>query len=280
MQNQNFKYPPLSRSYKKYFPFKIGTTSFIYPDYYVPNVRMLGPFVDEIEILLFESEPVMDLLPGGVLDDLRRLSVEHEVTYNIHLPTDISIADPAGTGRKRAVETMVNIIERVEVLSPTSYTLHLPYDGDVGSEDQLRTWSDSIYRNLEKLVHCGVSANRIAIETIDYPIYVIGDVIDELDFGICMDVGHLILHGHDIIHFYQRYENRISIIHLHGVRGHRDHVSLEHLPFELLESFLGLLQEYRGTISLEVFSFDILSTSLGYLANCWQSISAASRCCG
>jgi sugar phosphate isomerase/epimerase len=240
---------------------------------------MLGPFVDEIELLLFESAPVKDLLPGGVLDDLRQLSVEHQVTYNIHLPTDISITDPAGTGRRRAVETLVNIIERVEELSPTSYTLHLPYAGDVGSAHQLRKWSDRVTRNLEKLVRSGAPANRIAIETIDYPIPIIADVIDELNFGICMDVGHLLLQGHDIISFYQLYRRQISIIHLHGVRGLRDHVSLEHLPVELLESFLGLLHEYRGTISLEVFSFDILSTSLGCLAKCWQSISTTSRPC-
>ncbi len=277
MKTGEHRYRALNKSFKGFFPFKIGTTSFIYPDYYVPNVRMLGPFVDEIEILLFESEPVRDLLPGGVLDDLRQLSVEHEVTYNIHLPTDISIADPAGAARKRAVETLVNVIERVEVLSPTSYTLHLPYAGDVGLEDQLLSWTDIIYRNLEKLVHSGVPTNRIAIETIDYPINIIEDVIEELDFGICMDVGHLILNGHDVSRFYQRYKNRISIIHLHGVRGSRDHESLEHLPAGLLQSFLSVLQEYRGTVSLEVFSYNTLLSSLRHLEKCWQSISATSR---
>ncbi len=271
------RHPPLTKSYKGLFPFKIGTTSFIYPDHYVPNVKMLGPFMDEIEILLFESEPVADLLSGGVLDVLRQLSVEHQVTYNIHLPTDISITGPAGTGRKRAVETMVNIIERVKVLSPTSYTLHLPYAGDVGSQDQLLFWSDIIHRNLQKLVRSGVPANRIAIENIDYPLQRIEDVIEELDFRICMDIGHLILNGHDVVRFYQRYENRISIIHLHGVRGSRDHVSLEHLPAGLLQSFLSVLQEYRGTVSLEVFSYNTLSSSLRHLEKCWQSISATSR---
>lgn len=238
---------------------------------------MLGPFIDEIELLLFESGPVKDLLKGAVLNDLMQLSATHQVTYNIHLPTDISISDPSAVGRSRAVESLVSIMERVEVLTPASYTLHLPYAGDVGSEDQLLSWSDIIYRNLEKLVHCGVPANRIAIETIDYPINIIEDVIEELDFGICMDVGHLILNGHDVIRFYQRYENRISIIHLHGVRGPRDHESLEHLPAGLLPSFLGVLQEYRGTVSLEVFSFNTLSLSLRHLAKCWQSISATSR---
>jgi hypothetical protein len=37
-------YPPLSKSYKGLFPFNIGTTSFIYPDDYVPNEKMLESF--------------------------------------------------------------------------------------------------------------------------------------------------------------------------------------------------------------------------------------------
>ena len=273
------RHPSLTKSYKGLFPFKIGTTSFIYPDHYVPNVKMLGPFIDEIELLLFESGPVKDLLKGAVLNDLMQLSATHQVTYNIHLPTDISISDPSAVGQSRAVESLVSIMEWVEVLNPASYTLHLPYDGDVGSEDRLRTWSDGIYRNLGKLVHSGVPANRIAIETIDYPINIIEDVIEELDFGICMDVGHLILNGHDVSRFYQRYKNRISIIHLHGVRGSRDHESLEHLPAGLLQSFLSVLQEYRGTVSLEVFSYKTLSSSLRHLEKCWQSISATSGSC-
>ncbi len=271
------RYPALNKSYKGFFRFKIGTTSFIYPDHYVPNVRMLGPFVDEIELLLFESAPVKDLLTGTVLDDLRQLSGDHQITYNIHLPTDISIMDPAEAHRSRAIETLANIIDRVEMLAPTSYTLHLPYAGEVGSDDQLRKWSDMVYRNLVKLVRSGVPANRIAIETIDYPIASIADVIDELNFGICMDVGHLILHGHDIIRFYRRYDKQIFIIHLHGVSGHRDHLSLENLPADLLQSFLGVLHEYRGTVSLEVFSFGILSSSLVYLERCWQSLPATAR---
>ena len=50
-------YPALPKSYKGIFPFKIGTTSFIYPDGYVQNVKMLAPYLDEIELILFESAP-------------------------------------------------------------------------------------------------------------------------------------------------------------------------------------------------------------------------------
>ena len=56
-------YPALGKSYKGEFPFNIGTTSFIYPDDYVPNVKMLGPYLENIELLLFESQHT-DALPS------------------------------------------------------------------------------------------------------------------------------------------------------------------------------------------------------------------------
>ena len=266
------RHPSLTKSFKGFFPFKIATTSFIYPDLYVPNVEMLGPFVDEIELLLFESAPVRDLMNRAVLDTLKGLSSDHQLTYNIHLPTDISITDPVEADRYRAVEVLSNIIERMETLSPTSYTLHLPYAGDLRSADRLRIWSDVAYQNFEKMRRSGLPVNRIAIETIDYPIHMIENLIDEFNFGICMDVGHLMLHGQDISRFFRQYSRRISIIHLHGVAGRRDHLSLDNLSVVLLVPFLRRLQDFQGTVSLEVFSFDVLSLSLRYLEKCWQSV--------
>ncbi len=46
---------PVPKSYKGSYQFRLGTTSFIYPDHYLPNVKMLGPYLNEIELLLFES---------------------------------------------------------------------------------------------------------------------------------------------------------------------------------------------------------------------------------
>jgi hypothetical protein len=76
-------YPSLARSYKGIFPFKLGTTSFIYPDHYIPNVKMLGPYLDEIELLLFESLPADALPSKAVIAELSDLAREYDLTYNI-----------------------------------------------------------------------------------------------------------------------------------------------------------------------------------------------------
>ena len=271
MPTQSNRYPSLIKSYKKLYPFKIGTTSFIYPDLYVPNVEMLGPYMDEIELLLFESDSVKTLITPQVLEDLMRLSQDLQVSYNIHLPTDRSISDPDKDIQNRTVDMLAYLIEQLAALRPTSYTLHIPPPEELNSDDQLRSWLYVVYQNLKKMAGLGLPAHLIAIETLDYPFDLIADIIDELNYRICMDVGHLMLSGYDIERFFQRFEKKVSIIHLHGVLDGRDHLSLANLPAELLESFLKLLQKFKGTVSIEVFAFNILVSSMNSLEQCWQS---------
>lgn len=277
MQYQSNMYPSLTKSYKNCYPFKIGTTSFIYPDLYVPNVNMLGPFVDEIELLLFESGPVERLLSVAVIEDLQRLSQALQVSYNIHLPTDISITDPAGGGQERAAETFVRIIERMAVLSPTGYTLHVPYPGAGEFKDRLQKWPELVCRNLEKIIQSGVPADQIAIETLDYPIDLLAPIIDELKLAVCMDMGHLFLYGYDVTDFFERYGKNVSIVHLHGVFNNRDHLSLETLPADLMRTVVNVLQNFSGTVSIEVFSFVALASSLLCLEDCWQATQSAAK---
>lgn len=53
------------------FPFRFGTTSYIIPDEIIPNVEFLKDRVDDIELVLFESDEFSNL-PGR--DDIGRLS--------------------------------------------------------------------------------------------------------------------------------------------------------------------------------------------------------------
>jgi sugar phosphate isomerase/epimerase len=272
MQYQFDKYPSLTKSYKNLYPFKIGTTSFIYPDLYLPNVKMLGPFVDEIELLLFESAPVASLLSKAVIRELKRLAQDLRVSYNIHLPTDISICDAVPIRQDQAVDTLVSIIERVALLSPSSYTLHVPYPSDANGANDLREWQHVVYRNLEKIVFAGVPAGKIAIETLDYPIGMIAQIIDKLNLSICLDVGHLMLQGYDIKQFFGNYGDKVSIIHLHGVKNCRDHLSLDNQSKEFMKSILDILEDFTKNVSVEVFSYKDLRKSLRYFEECWQSI--------
>jgi adenosylcobalamin phosphodiesterase len=271
MQYQIDKYHYLTKSYKGFYPFKIGTTSFIYPDFYVPNVRMLGPYVDEIELLLFESGPTASLLSKTVIADLRHLSRDFNLTYNIHLPTDIAISDPNPDRRRRAVAKLLNIIERVERLSPSTCTLHVPFAVDALGDESVGKWQDIVYRNLAELVKYGVPAARIAVESLDYPLAIMENIIKDLNLFICMDIGHLIMQGDDIQAFFNMFAGLVAIIHLHGVQDGKDHLPLDRLPKSRHQPILEILKKFNGTVSLEVFNFEYLQTSLNFLERCWNN---------
>jgi len=262
-------YPVLSKSYKGLYPFKLCTTSFIYPDHYVPNVKLLGPFVDEIELLLFESAPADSLVSIQEISALSRLSKELDFTYNIHLPTDISIGDPDPVNQQQAVDSLIGVIERVASLRPTTYTLHVPYDDNTGDKDKIKRWQEIVHDNLVKILATGVG-NLIAIETLDYPFEIIETIISDLNLSVCMDLGHLIIHGEDLKRVSDKYLDKTSIIHLHGVENKRDHLALDRLPETFVEPVFEILGQFSGSVSVEVFSFENLAASLCYFERRWD----------
>ncbi len=263
-------YPSLRKSYKGMFPFNIGTTSFIYPDDYVPNVKMLGPYLENIELLLFESNHTEALPPKHVIQELADLGKDYNLTYNIHLPTDISISSRDSQHQRKAVETISRVAERVSALSPTTLTLHVPYEEASLKTDAVKSWQERAITNLSKILANGVPANLISIENLDYPFEILDPVISELDLGICLDCGHLILHGDDIQTFFNTHSDRTSIIHLYGVADNHYHGALDQLAEELIAPIMTILTTFNEMVSLEVFSYAHLDASLKFMENRWH----------
>ncbi len=271
MKNQTDNYPSLTKSYKGLFPFKIGTTSFIYPDHYIPNVMMLGPYMDEIELLLFESRG-MDVLPSGsVIAELGRMAGEFNLSYNVHLPTDISISAEEPGRQQHAVETMIRVIELVRPLDPSALILHVPYSETTYDGNIVATWQDRVYQNLQKIRSMVDIQDTIAIETLNYPLELLEDIVLDLDLEICLDLGHLMVYDYDLMKVFNKYSFKTSVIHLHGVENDRDHTSLERLPHNLASTVLRILKRYTGVVSLEVFSFENLNSSLKFIENHWEN---------
>jgi len=272
--NDSIAYPHLTKSYKGAYPFKLATTSFIYPGDYISNVKMLGHYVDEIELLLFESIDIDTLFSDAVIDELERLATELKLDYDVHLPMDISISDQDTQNQRHALKTLNQIIERVSPLAPSTHCLHIPYNEADFESHSIKKWRTRVRTNLEKLLDPGVDASRISIENLDYPIDLIADIVLELNLSICLDAGHLIHHGYDVADAFDRYFSKISVMHLHGVENNQDHVSLDRLSEERFQPIMKMLKCFAGVASLEVFSFDNLNTSLQYLERCWKNFNS------
>lgn len=260
-------YPTFSRSYKNRFPFRLGTTSFIYPDHYAKNVEMLAPFFDEIELLFFESRFDNSLPSKTLIQTLKNLAEKHGISYNIHLPVDISLGDAGITHRMHAVDTINRFIERTQLLSPTTSTLHLVQPMSMNNKSDMKVWLESLYWSMERVIGKEIKGEDLSIENLFYPLTLIKSLIDDFQLSVCLDIGHIVLSKQDIENNFDEWREKITIVHLHGVDGEKDHLGLDQMPLAQLEKIMIKLHGFTGVVSLEVFSFSKLHNSMEILKN-------------
>jgi len=264
-------YDLLRKSYKKMFPFRLGTTSYIYPDYIVPNVAKLAPFLDEVELVLFESEG-QDNYPDEVeLGNLMNFCLKGEVGFNVHFPIDIFLGDKDEEVRLRGISVVKKVIERTLCLKPSLYTLHFDVRDKNGREEtDVEAWRRRILRSAEEMKEWGIEPERIAIETLSYPFEWIEDIIKKFGFSVCLDIGHMLLYDLDIETYLKKYLPQTSIIHLHGVENGTDHLGIDRLSGRIVDLILSKLRSFTGILSIEVFSFEDLKNSLEVLEQRWK----------
>ena len=247
-------------SLKNRFPFRLSTTSFIHPAGYSDNVRLLAPLVDEIELLFLESA---HLPSAGQISELRALADTLEVTYNIHLPMDISLADPSPDIRRRSREVVLRTLERVRPLNASTHTLHVTFSMPDRDPSIIETWQARAVESLHRLLaETTVDAKDLTVETLDFPPLWLVPVILPLDLPGCVDVGHIIRFGFNLEETLDLFSGRIRMFHLHGVTGQQDHRALNHLAPEARNYLTPLLKNFHGSVSLEVFSVDDLADSM------------------
>ena len=260
-------FPALQTCAKKAFPFRLACPSFVYPAGYVDNVRHLAPFVDEIELLCFESRFADSLPAASLVGELAHLARNLDITYNVHLPTDICVGHVDAGVRQTAVDVLRRFVERTRALAPTTYTLHL---APSGPEKDISGWQARTLQSLQALLASGVTARRICVENLDYDFALAAPIVHQLDLSVCMDMGHLVAQGADLGAFYAHWRDRVAMIHLHGVEGGRDHLPLARLAPAYRQAAMQILSVCSTAVSLEVFTYEALNASMGCLTQLWR----------
>ncbi len=257
-----FESNPVLPKLKRSFPFRIATTSYILPDEILPNVRFLGKYFDEVELVLFESGSKDNLPTGEEVLEMARVASDLDLSYNVHLPSDLFFADPDRALRQRFCETALSFYERTLPLSPSCYVLHLDSRrADRAVEPDVSAWSDRVCESLRVLESKGMDLGRVAVENLEYPVRRVLPVAADFDLSICLDMGHLLRYGHDLPVQSALFFDRIALVHLHGVDNGKDHKGLAHIPDAQWRTICGFLEGFCGGVSLEVFSLDNLAQS-------------------
>lgn len=245
--------------------YRLGTTSFIQPADLLPNVRYLAPRLDDVELVLFESDEITNLPGPAVVDELARVAATYGLSYTVHLPLDVFLGAFDEQVRRASIDKALRVIELTRPLRPFALVVHLEADvrDGRGSVDPPR-WRSQLRRSLIDLRECGIDLGDLCVETLDYPLDMVGDLIEDLDLSVCLDVGHLMLYGFDLDEHLQRWGDRCRVVHLHGIRDGKDHRDIAGTDPALLRRLLSFLEadDVQRVLTLEVFDDNDLQRSL------------------
>jgi len=257
------------RSLRGRFPFRLGTTSYIIPAEILPNAEFLAGLVDDIELVLFESQEVSNLPDDRTVAKLRELAEAKALSYTVHLPLDIRLGDADEAVRRRSVEKCLSTAERMRPLQPCAHVIHFDWDGRGGLPADLPGWRGRLSRSVGELLASGLQAGSLCVEALSYPFELVEPVVLERNLAVCMDLGHLLLAGHSPEAFLERHLERCRVAHLHGILNGRDHCDLAGLSDGLLSRLVARLASGAGArdrvVTIEVFSLADLEKSLAVM---------------
>ena len=254
----------------------------IYGDDILENVRILGDMVDNVEIVLFYTPALNNFPKTEDAQTLYRLGKLNNLTYTVHLPASLEVASPDRQWREESVRIAINLIRMTSVFKPVHYILHIPYTEPTLvfvpgmylksiNRKKLHDWAGRASESLDRIQDAIRPNGKLLLENINYsPSYLEAFLMEDI-CEICLDVGNLLLGDENVIDALKNYLPVISEIHLHGVIGHEDHLSLGVLPESRVKTWMEYLalENFDGVVNLEVFdpvhlkkSLDIVSKAL------------------
>ena len=232
--------------------FRLGSTSYVYPADILTNVKRLAALVDDIQLLLYQADSINELLDKDTLTTLKQLAYNNALTYTVHLPLDLKLGNEDYNIRIQSIKKIQKVIEKVKVLNPFAYTIHL----NANSTNDWNLWQKYCIESLKYIANICGGPQMLTIENMpDYAIERLDPILNDYLFGFCLDVGHIWSHKQDPIPYFKKWKDCIRVIHLHGVQK-RDHASIEHIPRKEIYNLLDIISKHNfsGVITLELFS--------------------------
>jgi len=262
-------------------PFSLGVTSLTFPEKgLLYNVKHMPAGYDTLEITM--EYPRTLPIPEHEMESILDLVDKRELSITIHLPLSVELTSPNSLVRKASLQTLELAFRNAERLNPKAYVLHVAPFYKTGGTPLGRVYEtilhqervDAGWTSLRQLREI-MDPQKIAVENLFHSLAYEEAMIYELGYGICMDVGHLLLDKADPYLHYHKHKERIKVIHLHDVVGGRDHQQLGVGESNLdIAALLMLIKSsgYDQTIILEQFKPEHLAQSKRVLEEAWNSI--------
>ena len=246
---------------------RLGSTSYVYPDDVLPNVRRLAGWVQDIEWVVFE---VAHGLPQpDVIAEMARLGQVYGHSYTVHLPLGLGLATESDGEREAGLETARRVMTCARALAPWAYVLHL--EGP-GSGERWGPWQERAAASLAALAEEAGGLERLAVENVpEYPAEHLWPLLERLPVSMCLDVGHLLRQRRNPLPALEGWLERSRAVHLHGLEDGRDHRSLSAVDQGLLLRVLRVLYRarYRGVVTIECFESQAFAESWELVEDQW-----------
>jgi sugar phosphate isomerase/epimerase len=263
--------PFSERSYRRQFPFQIGTTSYQVPfkrHNLAANVGILHRQFEKIQLLFFGKAYLDEMMNEGVVDALYRFQAASQIQYSIHLPADFDFLSSDERSVQSSIHTIEKIIERTSALSVQNYVLHI--DG-VFLRSTLTSKSISKLSNRYRWVTeqlestFGESTPKFCVENLDFDLLLFSEILLGSKLSVCLDVGHLFVGGFSFPKFVAVFGEKVREIQLHGFAGKKDHMALDVIRAEAFEDVWNFLKTYSESLIVEVFKYSDLLRSMNLL---------------
>ena len=251
---------------------------------------MLADWVDHVEIVLFYTPTLHNFPSPGEINALRKFGADEDINYSVHLPACLEIASRNKKKREKSVQLAIDLINLMAELNPIHHILHIPYTTPTltpvpglyfadEDRDKFIDWTQRAMESLENIRLRVGQVNKILVENINYSPVFLENFWDSGLCEGCLDWGHLILGRENVGEVTKQFMPVTREIHLHGVQGYQEHLSLAVLPEARVAKWISLLVEasFRGVVNLEVFSEEDLKSSMGMLIQISQPIAEGRR---
>jgi sugar phosphate isomerase/epimerase len=249
-------------------PWRLGTTSYVYPADVLPNVERLAGHTRDVELVLFQSPDAANLPSPETIEQLDCLRRAHGFTFTIHFPIDRQLGHPDRQHRAELLDQIGIIVARVQPLEPFAYIIHPEGIALDASPPAIAAWQQRLADSVARIVDLGLAPERLAMENLAHPFDWCAPVIESAGLSVCIDIGHLWRNHVPVADHLRRWLPRTRVVHLHGERDGRDHISLARTDRDRLATALRVLQQpppFAGVVTLEVFSFDDTASSIDVL---------------
>jgi sugar phosphate isomerase/epimerase len=259
-------------------PFKIGTTSMVFGDNLINNVDFLADMIDHIEIVLFYTSDLHNIPEAGEINYLKRIGENKNIMYSVHLPACLEVASSDKNIQAHSIQLAGDIIKRMNALNPKHHIIHIPFTAPTltaepevyfsnDAAEQFYSWTPRALNSLQLLKDAAGQGTKILVENINYSPSLLKPLLHNGLCDLCLDVGHLLLGREKVMDALKNYLRVTREIHLHGVVGYEEHLSLAVLPGERISKWIRFLwqSEFNGIVNLEVFTPGDLEESIEIL---------------